>query len=117
MVAANGQGVAAALLPGFAIGTDIAYTPASAYAPHPAGLAHRRRLAADLLRPGPVLRPSGRPQYFRLLRVRTGGAVVAGRPVDGRDDIQRRHAEPGDRHRPPQRGGWELGLVGVRAHG
>ena len=36
-------------------------------------------------------------EFFASGRV---GAVVAGRPVDGRDDVQQRHAEPGHRHRP-----------------
>ena len=52
-------------------------------------------------------------EFFASGRV---GALVAGRTVDGGDHVQQRHAEPGHRHRPPQRRGRELGLVGVRAH-
>ena len=42
--------------------------------------------------------------------------MVARRLVDGRHHLQQRHAQPGDRHRAPQRRGGELGLVGVPAH-
>ncbi|MCK7490056.1 MAG: hypothetical protein MZU79_07415 [Anaerotruncus sp.] len=46
---------------------------------------------------------------------------MAGRAVHGRHDLQQRHAEPGHRHRPPQRRRRQLGLVGLhpdrRGHG
>ena len=80
-------------------------------------LDHRHRVAADLLRPRPVLRQARGQEHVRVLRVGPLRAVVAGRPLDGRDDVQQRHAELGDAAGPPIRRGGQLAVVGVRAHG
>ena len=54
-------------------------------------------------------------EHLGVLRLRTGRPVVAGRSLHGRHDLQQRHAQPRHRHRPAQRGGRQLGVVGVRA--
>ena len=76
---------------------------------------------ADLFRPRPVLRQAVGQEHLGVLRLRPGRPVVAGRPVHGGHDLQQRHAEPGHRHRPPQRRRRQLGLVGLhpdrRGHG
>ncbi len=84
-------------------------------------LDHRRDLAPHLLRPRPVLRQTVGQEHLGVLRLRPGRPLVAGRAVHGRHDLPQRHAQPGHRHRPPQRRRGELGLVGLhpdrRRHG
>ncbi len=83
--------------------------------PRPPRLGHRLCHAVGLLRPGVVLRPARRPQHLGVLRLGPRRALVARRPVDGRNDVQQRHAKPGHRHRAAHGRRRQLGVVGVRA--
>ena len=65
----------------------------------------------------PLFRAACGQKHLRVLRFRPVGAVVAGGLVDGGDDLQQRHAQPGYRYRAPQGRGRQLGLVGVRFDG
>ena len=85
------------------------------HASRAARLGHRRHLPRRLLRARAVVRQARRQEHGRVLRLGPRGAVVARRPVDGRHDLQQRHAQPGHRHRAPERRRGELGVVGVRA--
>ena len=60
---------------------------------------------------GVVLHAAGRAQRAGLLPQRPPAAVVAGRDVDGRDDLRRRHAAGGRRHRRPPGHRRQLDLV------
>src|SRR4029078_2763654 len=57
------------------------------------------------------------PIHRGVLRVGPLRAVVAGRPVDGGDDVQQRYAELGDAAGPSLRRRRQLAVVGVRADG
>src|SRR5687767_2323524 len=54
-----------------------------------------------LFRSGALFRKKVVQEHFRIFRFGPFGSLVAGRALDGGDDVQQRYAEPGDGYRAP----------------